>query len=83
METSRGRRGLRLRGNPHVLMSYLLGDVPAGVLGLGTAGSAITGAIGGGGGQGAIRAGGTARLKQAWRAGEAAPRRVAPTCIAR
>ena len=57
--------------------------LPAGVLGLGTAGSAITGAIGGGGGQGAIRAGGTARLKQAWRAGEAAPRRVAPTCIAR
>jgi hypothetical protein len=30
-----------------ILVSYLLGDVPASVLGLGTAGSAVTGAIGG------------------------------------
>ncbi len=30
-----------------ILVSHLLGDVPASVLGLGTAGSAITGAIGG------------------------------------
>jgi hypothetical protein len=30
-----------------ILVSYLLGDVPAGVLGFGTAGSAVTGAIGG------------------------------------
>jgi hypothetical protein len=30
-----------------ILVSHLLGDVPASVLGLGTAGSAVTGAIGG------------------------------------
>jgi hypothetical protein len=30
-----------------ILVSYLLGDVPAGVLGFGTAGSAFTGALGG------------------------------------
>ncbi len=30
-----------------ILVSYLLGDVPASVLGIGTAGSVITGAIGG------------------------------------
>jgi hypothetical protein len=30
-----------------ILVSHLLGDVPASVLGIGTAGSAVTGAIGG------------------------------------
>ncbi|HUR93474.1 MAG TPA: hypothetical protein VMY76_02750 [Gemmatimonadales bacterium] len=30
-----------------ILVSYLLGDVPAQILGMGTAGSAVTGAIGG------------------------------------
>lgn len=30
-----------------ILVSHLLGDVPASVLGLGTAGSAVTGAVGG------------------------------------
>ena len=30
-----------------ILISHLLGDVPAGVVGVGTAGSAVTGAIGG------------------------------------